>query len=76
VQQALNLYQTIKNDEKNFDSEMIARLGQGWGAEKALSILILPLLFQDDFRRDVLFSVKHRSDGDRSHHNAHIWFDN
>ena len=54
---------TKKNDKHDF--EKIELLGAGWVAEEALSIsLYSSLIFENDFKNGVLYSVNHSGDCD------------
>ena len=65
VEHALNLFETTKDMKKEVDSGIVEKLGGAWVAEEALAIsLYCSLLFADDFRKGVLFSVNHGGDSD------------
>ena len=65
VEKALSLYQESKNLKGKPLTESIQKLGEGWIAEEALSIsLYASLLFKDDYKNGVLFSINHSGDSD------------
>jgi ADP-ribosylglycohydrolase len=52
-------------NKKTHDFETIEQLGAGWIAEEALSIsLYCSLLFQNDFKNGVIYSINHSGDCD------------
>lgn len=65
VEQALALYAIVKNRKGNPSAEDLEKLGSGWVAQEALSMSIFSaLLFRNDFRNGVHFSVNHSGDSD------------
>ena len=65
VNAAIELFNKSKNERQNTKAETIEELGQGWVAEEALAMsLFASLLFENDFKRGVLFSVNHSGDSD------------
>lgn len=62
---AIELFEDLNNEQKSIDAEEIETLGQGWIAEEALSIsLFSSLIFENDFKNGILFSVNHSGDSD------------
>lgn len=65
VNKALVLYEEMKRGSKKIMNRLSSSLGEGWIAEEALSIsLFTSLVFENDFRNGVLFSVNHSGDSD------------
>jgi ADP-ribosylglycohydrolase len=65
VMAALDLYDSTKNDQEKVSPETIEKLGSGWVAEEALAMsLFSSLIFQNDFKKGVLFAVNHSGDSD------------
>ena len=59
-----DLFKKTKNNKKH-DFETIEQLGAGWVAEEALSIsLYCSLIYENDFKSGVLYSVNHSGDCD------------
>ncbi len=62
---ALKLYKTIKESKKEPRAETIEKLGQGWIAEEALAMsLFASLVYENDFKKGVLFAINHSGDSD------------
>lgn len=65
IEGALKLYKTIKESKKEPNAETIEKLGKGWVAEEALAMsLLASLVYENDFRKGVLFAVNHSGDSD------------
>lgn len=65
VESTLSLFENTKSKRLEIKPEIIEELGQGWIAEEALALsLFASLIFKDDFRSGVLFSVNHSGDSD------------
>jgi len=64
VRNCQELFEANKNNKKH-DFETIEKLGRGWVAEEALSIsLYCSLLYENDYKNGVLYSVNHGGDCD------------
>lgn len=65
IEGALALYKTIKESKREPSAETIEKLGAGWIAEEALAMsLLASLVYENDFRKGVLFAVNHSGDSD------------
>lgn len=65
VEKALTLYENTKSRIADITPETLETLGGGWVAEEALSISIFAsLLFKNNFKQGVLYSVNHSGDCD------------
>jgi ADP-ribosylglycohydrolase len=64
VTKCKELFKETKNNKKHY-FETIEKLGEGWIAEEALSIsLYCSLLYENDFKKGVLYSINHSGDSD------------
>lgn len=64
VMKCKDLFNKTKNNKKH-DFETIEQLGAGWVAEEALSIsLYCSLIYENDFKKGVLYAVNHSGDCD------------
>lgn len=65
VEKALKLYKNTKSSTVDVTPEILESLGGGWIAEEALSISIFAsLLFKNNYKDGVLYSVNHSGDCD------------
>jgi len=65
VHAAIDLFGKTKLNKNLIEAEIIENLGDGWIAEEALAMsLFASLIFENDFKNGVLFSVNHGGDSD------------